>query len=145
MSIGKGWPDAANPGFPSNPNQEGPHLIIDQHDQRRWYFWFPAGMWFSGSFQCSPAFAAEHWRYIGSAIAPNDVSEFAEEDVWSNYRYPEDLQVAMRSLVHEIVRSCGLNEGWLFDVKNIAHAFIGLASTDVFHKIVANELNTQRS
>jgi hypothetical protein len=74
----KGWPDVTNPDFPSNPNQEGPHLITDENGQRRWYFWVPDGRWFSGSFQCSPAFAAAHWKYAGAAIAPEDIGADAE-------------------------------------------------------------------
>jgi hypothetical protein len=68
----KGWPDAANPGFPRDPDDEGPHLIRDQYGRRRWYLWMPAGLrWFNGQHQCDPTFAAEHWTYIGAAIAPS--------------------------------------------------------------------------
>ena len=55
MPNEKGWPDAANPGFPSKPDQEGPHYIRDQYGERRWYFWLPVGtLWFSGSFNAHP-------------------------------------------------------------------------------------------
>jgi hypothetical protein len=116
----------------------------------------PAGRWFSGSFPCSPAFAAVHWRYIGAAIAADDVGaesevvEFREEDLWTNYRYQEDLEAAMRNLVHEIVRSLGI-KGKLYDivhcldfntiVQRVADDFGWLASTAVFRKIVANEFD----
>jgi hypothetical protein len=158
MPNEKGWPDAANPGFPWNPNQEGPHLITDQHGQRRWYFWVAAGGWFSGSFQCSPAFAGEHWRYIGAAIAPDDERaesgfvEFPEEDVWTkyNHNYREDLEAAMRNLVDEIARSLGI-KGELYPidqyqdfdgiVRHVTDAFSWLASTAVLRKMIANEFD----
>jgi hypothetical protein len=45
-----GWPDPANPGMPTDPSQEGPHLIKDERGVRRWYFWVPArASWSSGS------------------------------------------------------------------------------------------------
>jgi hypothetical protein len=72
VSDEKGWPDDANPGFPTDPDDEGPHLIKDQYGRRRWYFWMPTGTrWFNGQHQCDPVFAAAHWTYIGAAIAPD--------------------------------------------------------------------------
>jgi hypothetical protein len=151
MSNGKGWPDAANPGFPTNSNQEGPHSIIDQYGQRRWYFWMPVGtLWFSGSFQCSPSFAAIHWSYIGAAITPRSEEkaqfDFPEEDVWSNYNYREDVEGALKNLVHEIVRSRGISEVNMdmhipFDriSEIIIDAFHWLAGTAVLRRIIANE------
>lgn len=39
MRNAKSWPDAANLGFPANPEREGPHLIVDQYGKRRWFWW----------------------------------------------------------------------------------------------------------
>jgi hypothetical protein len=41
MPDPKGWPDAANPGTPPNPGQQGPHLIVDESGFRRWAWWTP--------------------------------------------------------------------------------------------------------
>ena len=75
MPNTKGWPDPENPGFPVNPNHEGPHLIVDQYGRRRWFYWLPfATLWFSGSLQCHPFLAAERWTYIGPAMEPEGVT-----------------------------------------------------------------------
>jgi hypothetical protein len=69
MPDPKGWPDTANPGKPTNPMRDGPHLIEDEHGARRWCWWdSTAEAWTNGS-RCHPsAFAASHWFYIGTEI-----------------------------------------------------------------------------
>jgi hypothetical protein len=36
MPDERNWPDAANPGFPTSLDKEGPHLIDDEHGIKRW-------------------------------------------------------------------------------------------------------------
>jgi hypothetical protein len=57
--------------MPTDPSQEGPHLIKDERGIRRWYFWVPARTsWFSGSRERHALLAGERWTYIGAAIKP---------------------------------------------------------------------------
>jgi hypothetical protein len=41
MADQRGWPNATKPGTPETPDQEGPHLIEDEHGTRYWYWWLP--------------------------------------------------------------------------------------------------------
>jgi hypothetical protein len=80
MGDQKGWLNATKPGTPENPDQEGPHLIEDEHGARSWYWWLPdAAIWFTSSQQRSPSFAAQHWTYIGAAAEPQKVATFQRQ------------------------------------------------------------------
>jgi hypothetical protein len=71
MPDQKGWPDPAHPGVPPDPDQERPHLIEDEHGKQCWFLWMPVtASWSSGQRRCDPAFAGEHWRYIGAPAGP---------------------------------------------------------------------------
>jgi hypothetical protein len=66
-----GWPDPDHPGWPIDPRQEGPHLVVDQYGKRRWYLWMTNGTWFRGGNSCSAGWAGRDWTYIGPAVAPD--------------------------------------------------------------------------
>jgi hypothetical protein len=77
MPDQRGWPDAANPGTPESPEQEGPHLIQEDHGDRRWYWWLPnEAAWFGHSQKHEPSFAAVNWSYIGAAAEPTKRASF---------------------------------------------------------------------
>jgi hypothetical protein len=72
MPDERGWPDENRPGYPSDPNKEGPHLIRNEHGQRLWYFWYPHGnLWYSRGSQCGPVTASKKWEYLGAALPPD--------------------------------------------------------------------------
>lgn len=72
MPDERGWPDPKRPGYPKNPDHEGPHLIIDEDMRRRWAWWRPrGGIWgYSLAEKYAPA-AGWDWTYIGPAMAPD--------------------------------------------------------------------------
>jgi hypothetical protein len=75
MPDQKGWPDAARPGFPTDPGRGGPHLVVVDK-QRRWVWWRPhddrpGGTWryFGGVIDGQDPNL--DWTYIGPAKAPD--------------------------------------------------------------------------
>jgi hypothetical protein len=77
MADQRGWPDAANPGVPTNPDQEGPHWIEDEFGRQRWFWWDPhTGAWSGASRQEPPLIAGERWTYIGGAVVPQRSAGF---------------------------------------------------------------------
>src|SRR6476660_7793510 len=87
MADQKGWPNATKPGTPENPDQEGPHLIEDEHGNRFWYWWLPdGGSWFRTSGQFPASLAAQHWTYIGASAEPQKVATFQRQAARSLHR-----------------------------------------------------------
>jgi len=80
MPSTHGWPDPANPGFPTNWTRDGPHLI-QKGPHRVWVWWMHLGQTFLMPAPRDPAWgvagilhpsiAAQEWTYLGPAQAPN--------------------------------------------------------------------------
>ena len=90
MSDPKGWPDAANPGIPLNPERQGPHVIVDQYGKRWWAWWDglgPNGGW---SHATATGNRGLNWTYIGPAVAPDGLPVEISQ-VWVGVGY-EPLQ-----------------------------------------------------
>jgi hypothetical protein len=72
MPDPKGWPDAANPGIPLNPERQGPHLIADQYGKRWWAWWTPEGLGPNGGWHYAVGGGRGlNWTYIGPAVPPD--------------------------------------------------------------------------
>ena len=74
MADARGWPDPARPGFPENPERDGPHLVIDASGGRGWVWWESAvGFWQISKMAGieEPEVAGQEWTYLGPAIAPD--------------------------------------------------------------------------
>ena len=76
MTDGRGWPDLANPGVPTNPDQPGPHVIVDEYGRRRWAWW-RSGEWslpanYTGDATQAAVIAGEKWTYLSPAVPPGD-------------------------------------------------------------------------
>jgi hypothetical protein len=75
MADTRGWPDPANPGVPVNPDQPGPHLIVDEYGQRRWGWWRYGGCSFqdnmTGIATQAAIMAGKKWTYAGPAVPPD--------------------------------------------------------------------------
>jgi hypothetical protein len=63
-----GWPDPADPGVPLNPQQPGPHLVVDKQGVRRWAWWLGRdGRWiYEGG-----GGGGLDWTYVGPALPPD--------------------------------------------------------------------------
>lgn len=78
MSDNNGWPDAARPGVPLNPERDGWHWLQAPEGQPWCWFWMVAsgkGAWCdddTGDFE--PPEAVAEMRYIGPCLTPSDVA-----------------------------------------------------------------------
>ncbi len=73
-----GWPDAARPGVPLNPERSGPHELwnLPHYGATGPTFWVwdaAVQCWTLGFYMKHPEEAAQAWRYVGPCLLPADV------------------------------------------------------------------------
>ena len=75
MSDPNGWPDAARPGYPLNPERPGAHALKDTGGTVSVMLWRDPWWHPSTGWAIKPAeMVAARWRYLGPCITPAEVA-----------------------------------------------------------------------
>lgn len=70
-----GWPDAARPGVPKNPEQSGAHRLRHHGSDLEWdALWSCGGTWLDLSGDFSTTHAAAFYDYLGPCLTPAEVA-----------------------------------------------------------------------
>ena len=76
MPDQRGWPHAANPGFPQNPDQDGWHLIEDDRGTQQQVYWLSVPKtWAFPASSGSPDTIAKQWKYVRPVERPGFQSD----------------------------------------------------------------------
>lgn len=80
MPNSHGWPDPARPCVPINPEQAGPHLLIDEHGAKRWAWWIPTSDKLGGTWMHATGGGWNvDWGYVGPAGEPATPARFPSQ------------------------------------------------------------------